>query len=399
MRSPAQVPHGSAHHPRQRRLTHRSTVALAAVSLATSALLLGCRPQDPSPDAAPTPRDTVAIGVALDPARPGMESIRAGVALAIETLNADRGDSPLLVLRRAPEEMSSAVAIAAELQRDPTVVGVVGHPESGTSLEALPIYEDVIHDGRHALAIVSPTATSPRLSGRSPWFFRVCPTDITASEAVARYVVDTLGLHTASIIYRNDAYGRDWSGSFAEAFERAGGAILQRDPYVKGLTEWDAYAGLVRQLGSQVLLFPGSVEDATLAIRALRQAGAGDVAFVGGDALSGLEEEGAEFAGARYTAFFDAERPAGPAASEFVAAFQRAHGRLPDQQAALAYDAAMLIGQAVREVGPDRARVRDALDAVGRDRPALDGATGRVAFDDNHDVVDRSVVVATVATR
>jgi len=403
MRSPAHVRYGSAH--RGRRLLPalrpgpRSTIALLVAGMAASVALAACyRPATP-PDAARVPTDTAAIAVALDPMRPGMESIYLGVALAIETLNADRGDAPLLVMRRAPEEMSSAVAIATELQRDPMVVGVVGHPESGASLEALPVYEDLVHDGLHALAVVSPTATSPRLSGRSPWFFRVCPTDITASETVARYVVDTLGLRRASVIYRNDSYGRDWSDSFTNAFEQAGGTVLHRDPYVRGVTEWEAYAGLVRQLGAEVLLFPGSAEDAVLAIRALRDAGAGEVAFVGGDAISALEEEGSEFAGARYTAFFDPERPASAAAARFIAAFQRAHGRLPDQRAALAYDAAMLIGQAVHEAGPDRARVRDALAAVGRTRSPLDGATGQVAFDENNDVVDRTVVVAAVTGR
>lgn len=398
MRPPAHAPPGQQGH-RHASTDPRHAIRWLAGTLAVATLLAACGGGSATADAGPTPSDTVAIGVALDPARPGMASIYQGVELAIATLNAERGDAPVLVMRRAPEEMSSAVAIAAELQRDPAVIAVVGHPESGTSLEALPVYEDVIHEGRHAVAVVSPTATSPQLSGRSPWFFRVCPTDATASEAVARYVVDSLGLHRASVIYRNDSYGRDWTRSFATAFTQAGGTVLQQDPYIQDVTEWEAYAALLHQLGSEVLLFPGSVEDAVPAIRALRAAGAGDVAFVGGDAVSGLEEEGIEFAGARYTAFFDARQPSGPAASSFIAAFRRAHGQLPDQRAALAYDAAMLIGLAVREAGPDRARVRDALAEVGRSRPAFDGAAGRIAFDENRDVVDKPVVVTTVAAR
>lgn len=397
--APAPAPTPAGHVVVGRTLHHGRLAASTTVALTLVLAACGRGQGGDMSDAGRAPRDTVAIGVALDPERPGMESIYQGVALAVAELNADRGSSPVIVMRRTPDGVSSAVAVAAGLQRDPGVMAVVGHPESGTSLEALPVYEDVEHGGRHAVAIVSPTATSPQLTGRSPWFFRVCPTDLAASQAVARYVRDSLGLRRASVIYRNDSYGRDWTSSFAAAFEQSGGTLLQRDPYVKDATEWEAYAAYIRQLGSEVLLFPGSVEDAVLAIRALRAAGAGNVAFVGGDATSGLEEEGAEFAGARYTTFFDPRRPATSTATSFIAAFQRAHGHLPDQRAALAYDAAMLIGLAIREVGPDRARIRAALAAVGRDRPAFEGAAGRIAFDARNDVVDKPVVVSTVAAR
>lgn len=338
----------------------------------------------------------IAIGVALNPTRPGMESIYQGVELAVTQLNALGG--PTFGMRRADPAVTSAVQIAAELTADPSVVGVVGHPESGTSLEALPVYEDAANGGQRAVAMVSPTATTPALSGRSPWFFRVCPTDLAASQAVARYVVDSLGGGRAAIIYRNDSYGRDWTKSFVAAYQAMGGTVVQRDPYLTAVVEWPAYAAYVRHAAADVVLFPGSVEDAELAIRALRAEGV-TIPFIGGDAVSGLEEKAREFAGARYTAFFDARHVRSETARTFVRAFTARFGHAPDQRAALAYDAAMLIGQAVRETGADRGRVRDWLEQVGRDRPAVDGAAGRIAFDPSHDVVSKEVIVATVGAR
>jgi branched-chain amino acid transport system substrate-binding protein len=283
------------------------------------------------------------------------------------------------------------------LRDDPAVVGVVGHPESGTTQEALPIYEDVQDGGRRAVAVVTPTATSPALSGRSPWLFRICPTDEAASVAVARFVVDSLHAQHAAIVYRNDSYGRDWTRSFAAAYRAAGGTVVQRDPYVSGATEWAAYAAYMAQAHADVLLFPGSVEDAEQAIRALRAIGS-EIPLIGGDAASGLEEHAAEFAGARYTAFFDARQARTPEARAFVAAFQQRFGHVPDQRAALAYDAAMLIGRAALDAGTDRRRVRDALAAVDSTR-AMEGAAGRIAFDANQDAIGKSVVVATVGAR
>ena len=365
--------------------------------VATVAALAACAGGDARPATAGGGADSVAIGVALNPQRPGMESIYQGVELAVAELNARRGSRPPLTMRRTPAEMTSAVQVAATLRNDPSVVGVVGHPESGTTQEALPIYEDAEDGGRRAVAVVTPTATSPALSGASPWLFRICPTDEAASVAVARFVVDSLHAQHAAIVYRNDSYGRDWTRSFAAAYRAAGGTVVQRDPYLAGATEWAAYAAYMTQAHADVLLFPGSVEDAELAIRALRATGR-EIPLIGGDAASGLEEHAAEFAGARYTAFFDARLAHTPEARAFVAAFQQRFGRTPDQRAALAYDAAMLIGRAALDVGTDRRRVRDALAAVDSTR-AVEGAAGRIAFDDNQDAMGKSVVVATVGAR
>ncbi len=365
------------------------TAALLAGSLAA---LSACAAPGSGGSASPAAGDSLAIGIA-DDARDGAESAYRGAALAVEHLNA--ADGVRLTLRRPPAEVREAVAIAAALRDDPSVVGVVGHPESGTTLEAIPVYEDAERGGERALVAVSPTATSPALSGRSPWFFRVCPSDVEASRAVARFVGDSLRARRAAVIYFNDSYGRDWTKAFASTFQAAGGTLVLRAPYLPDVVEWDAYAGQLRRLGADVLLFPGDAVDAGNAIQALRMAGV-DIPFIGGDPVSALEERGSEFAGARYTAFFDPRQAGTAAARAFVDAYRARWGAVPDQRAALAYDAATLIGQAVREVGGDRRRVRDYLAGVGSRHPVFQGVTGPVSFDSRHDPVNKPVVIATV---
>ena len=53
-------------------------------------------------------RDAIAIGVALDPLRPGMQSIYDGLELAIERLNAEQGTGKRFALRRAAPNVRSA---------------------------------------------------------------------------------------------------------------------------------------------------------------------------------------------------------------------------------------------------------------------------------------------------
>ncbi|MEO7454613.1 MAG: ABC transporter substrate-binding protein [Gemmatimonadaceae bacterium] len=339
----------------------------------------------------------IGIGVALDPKRAGMQTIYNGVQLAVEQLNAQRnGGPPFQVIKGSPD-ISDPIRIADTLRSNPSVVGVVGHPESGTTLDAIGEYADTKNGGRDAVVAISPTGTSPALSGASRWLFRVCPSDVQTSRVLARYALDSLKAARASVIYRNDAYGKDWSKSFGEAYREGRGVIVERDPYVAGVTPWDAYAAYIKQLKPDVILFPGSTEDAVLALRALRAVGV-TIPLLGGDATSGLEANAAEFPNARYAAFFLARSATTTEAKAFITAYRAAfHGEEPDQRAALAYDAAMLIGRAALKVGPDRAKIRDYLESIGNGEPAYAGVAGPISFDKNHDAVNKPVVVAQVA--
>jgi branched-chain amino acid transport system substrate-binding protein len=326
-----------------------------------------------------------------------MRTIYNGVELAIEQLNRERGTRmPRFVMRKTPEKISGAVQIATLLRDDPTVVGVVGHPESGSTIDASAIYSDLENEGRNAVVAISPTATSPALSGLSRWVFRVCPTDVAASKAAARFALDSLRTRRASIIYRNDAYGKDWTRAFTTVYVSGGGTVVQRDPYLTGITEWEAYARYTAQLAPDIILFPGSAEDAELAIRAFRAAGV-RAPILGGDAIAPLEMKPDEFAGVRYTSFFQATAATSPEGRRFVTAYQEKYGEAPDQRAALAYDAAMIIGRGAIANGADRQKVREYVDRIGApDNAAYKGATGSIAFDDKNDVVRKPVVITTV---
>jgi branched-chain amino acid transport system substrate-binding protein len=337
---------------------------------------------------------TVHIGIAADLKRANMQTVFRGVELAIEQLNAESSGRRFEIVK-PPAAATGAVEIAASLRDDPRVVAAVGPADSRSSRESAPIFADEDGGGTRALAGVSPTSTSVSLSGISRWMFRVCPSDGASSRAAARFVLDSLGFRRATIMYRNDSYGRGWSSAFAQAYSAGGGTVLERNPHIADMTEWRAYAGVVKLTRPDVVLFPGSPADLAGFVRSMRAVGA-DTPVLGGDALSELEAQATEFAGVRYVAFFQASRAQSAEARAFVTAFTKKYGVPPEQRSALAYDATMLIARAVLAVGPNRARVRDYLATVGSSRPAMTGVTGRIAFDEQHDVVDKPVVIATV---
>jgi branched-chain amino acid transport system substrate-binding protein len=367
---------------------HRLALGALALALGCASLASCSRPASAGGE--------IGIGVALDPRRAGMQSIYNGVELAVTQLNGQRGNNPALRMIKGAPDVSDPIRIADTLRSNPSVVGVVGHPESGTTLDAIGEYADTKNFGKNAVVAISPTGTSPALSGASKWLFRVCPSDVQTSRTAARYVLDSLHAGRASVIYRNDSYGKDWAKSFGEAYREGRGVVVERDPYVAGVTPWDAYASYVKQLRPDVVLFPGSSEDALLALRAMAAVGISPP-LVGGDATSGLEANAAEFPNARYAAFFLARRATTPEAKAFITAYRQAYREDPDQRAALAYDAAMLIGRAALEVGPDRAKIRDYIESInGTTRPAMAGVAGPIAFDANHDAINKPVVIVQV---
>ena len=392
-RIPQPCPHLPSHDPRLR--AHRARILLLFLCMVG---LGSCGGQVVEGTVARS--GDWAIGVALNPRRPGMQTIYNGVELAIEQLNRERrGKGSPFVMRRTPDNVASAIQIATILRNDPSVVGVVGHPESGSTLEAAPVYEDRENGGENAVVAISPTATSPALTGLSHWLFRVCPTDIAASAAAARFALDSLHSERAAIIYRNDAYGRDWTRAFVATYTSGGGKVVQRDPYLPEITEWDAFAAYTARLAPEVILFPGSAEDAELLIHALRRAGV-DAPILGGDAIAPLATNPAEFAGVRYTAFFEPAAVTSNAGRAFVQGYRIKFGMLPDQRAALAYDAAMILGRAALAERGDRKRIRDHVAAIGAaGRRVYDGATGRIAFDARHDVVGKPVVMTRIGAK
>ena len=337
--------------------------------------------------------DSLYIGVAAT--RSSAEYFR-GVQIALDRLNAERPAGALpLALRMPPDSQSSQIAVAASFRDDPSVVGVVGHTGSAQTLEAAPIYGDVEDGGRRALVAVTPTATNPAVTRSGDWVFRVCPTDDDAARALARYAADSLRARRVAVVYRNDFFGRGYTRVIAPELSRRGVSIVERDPYLAGVTEYEAYARRIAKRGVDAVVFAGSGPDAADMIRSLRRAGVAP-AVLGSDAVADIRDSGSpgEFRDVRFTAFFDAGVAQTPEQQAFIREYTRRFGGLPDHQSALSYDAAMLIGRAAHVVGGDRRRIRDRIAEVGRGAPPHAGVTGEIRFDEYGDATSKTVVVA-----
>lgn len=354
--------------------------------------LVGCARADRGKAAG----DSVVIGVASihSTGKPYFQ----GVQLAVEKLNQMRpaGSAPF-AMRLPPVEQPTQVAVAERFRDAPEVIGVVGHTGSAQTIEAAPIYADAEHGGRNALVAVTPTATNPAVTRLDDWIFRVCPTDVDGAKALARFILDSVGAKKPAIIYRNDLFGRGFTRALGRELVTAGSGLVERDPYLADVTEYDAYTSRMVKHGVDAMVVAGGGPDAAPMIRSLHAAG-GRFAILGSDDFGALREvpdPTGEFAPVRFIMFFDRDHASGEAAT-FVEAYHRKFGAYPNHQAALSYDAAMIIGKAVIAVGADRHKVRDWIAEVGRGQPAYEGVTGEIRFDAFGDPVNKRVVIGRV---
>jgi len=117
---------------------------------------------------------------------------------------------------------------------------------------------------------------------------------------------------------------------------------------------------------------------------------------LGGDALGGIEGAGALAEGARLSMAYLLDRP-GARNERFVDAYARAYsGARPDHRGAGAYDIVQLLATVLTDVGTERRAIRDRVAQTGTSRPAFEGVTGTIAFDDRGDVPAKPVVIGVV---
>jgi branched-chain amino acid transport system substrate-binding protein len=340
------------------------------------------------------PSGSIAVGLAGPFSQPRGASMLRGAQLAVNQINAQGGIERRKVELRIADDSGNedtAVRVAEQLYADPAVVAVVGHLSSGPSLAAARVYGA----GATPVAMISPSASSPDLSGMSPYVFRVCPSDLQHGPELARFAWETLGARRAGIIYINNDYGRGVRGTFAAEFVRLGGTVLEADPYIPATSSLEPYLSRMRRGGADVLLLAAERPGAELALRETRSLGL-KWPVLGGDALTGIEADGALAEGVRLSsAYLPDRRDEGNVA--FVADYARAFpGQRPDHRGAGTYDIVRLLARAIAHAGADRRAVRDYLADVGRGQAPFDGVTGAIAFDGNGDAAGTAVVIGVV---
>lgn len=315
--------------------------------------------------------------------------------LAVKEINARGGIRGRQLTIRVLDDSARpevAIRIARQLVDDPAVVAVIGHLTSSTSLAAGRVYGEA----RRPVVMLSPSASSPDLSGVNAYVFRVCPSDLSHGQQLARYARQTLGARRIGVIYLDDDYGRGLRLSFAAEFRRLGGEIVEEDPVLSTTPSLEPYLARLRANGGvDAVMLATERSGAEVALRDMARMGV-RWPVLGGDALAGIEGTGALGEGVRLSTAYLLDRP-GVRNERFVEAYARAYsGERPDHRGAGAYDIVQLLAAVFTDAGTDRRAIRNRIAQIGTGVPAFEGATGTIAFDARGDVPAKSVVIGVV---
>lgn len=363
----------------------------AASALSTFALLLA---------ACGGSREPIYIGVAGPLSAANGESMKAAAEMAAAEINGTGGigGRPIrLVFKDDSADARRAIRVAAELRDDPRVVAVIGHVGSAASLAAAPVYNAMDGKGDPVVQI-SPASSSPALREAGEWTFRVTPTDLEFSPALAQWASQRLGRRRAAVVYANDDYGQGVRTTFERAFRAGGGTIVAADPYLPAVfsrgDELDPYLSRAIRRGADALVIGGQAEAGAKIVAAARRLGyTGPI--LGSDGLTGLKDAGPVAEGVFVSSAFLPDRPA-EAAQRFVTSYRRLTRKLPDHRGAMTYDVMYLLRDAIREAGEDREAIRDYVASVGNGRDGFPGVSGLIQFDEKGDVKGKEVSVGVV---
>lgn len=300
--------------------------------------------------------------------------------VAAEVLPVDSVRNPIRIVGdwdSGGTESTVEIARARRLVALPHVMGVVGHTGSRSSLITAPIYMEA------GVPMMIPEATSSRLWDIGEWIFPLAPTDSVEAAFLGRTALERLHASRIALYFDNTAFGTGIRAQLGRWLDRRGMHFVDEVPYVIGAdlaTLVDA--SLQRSHPDLAILVGRRIEVSQLAAHIFERAPsvrllAADGAY---DQVAALIASAGPAADSLYLTTFWVPDTTVPVQREFIRRYRLATGREPAAFEAMRYDAVMVLAQAIREVGPDRAAIRDWLHSLGDSRPAFEGVTGEVVF-------------------
>lgn len=311
------------------------------------------------------------------------EEIRDGFQLAIDQAGGKLGGVPVELLvdddGRKPEK---AKQIADRFIKRDKVKILTGIVFSNVAIAVVPkvVRQDVIY--------VSPNAGPSLLAGKGchPNYFNVAYQNDNLDEVVGKYVTEA-GFKNVYLLAPNYPAGKDHLAGFKRYYQ----GNIAGEVYTKlGQSDYAAEIAALRAAKPDAVFFflPGGM--GINFIKQYAQAGLNQTIPVFGPAFSFDERllQAVKDAalgvknGSQWTHDLD-----NPANRQFVAAFRKAYGRTPTLYASQGYDAARLLGSALKAVGGDVTQIDALRQAIRKaDFPTV---RGKFAFAPNqHPVQD-----------
>ncbi len=299
-----------------------------------------------------------------------------------------------VILEDNESKAESAVKANTKLITQDDVLIIIG-PQS--SKQAIPA-GDVANN--YETPMISPWSTNPDTTGNRPYVFRGCFLDPFQGPVLANFITEEFGFKKAAVLYD---VASDYPKGLAEFFKIAWekthgeGSVVAYESFTTKDADFSSQLTKIIRSGAEVLFTPQYYNEVALIVQQAKDLGwKGPI--VGSDSWGSAET--VELCGeACYGQFFSthyAAAGAKGATKEFIDRYKEKYGYVPDDVAALTWDALRLAQAAIEGSGKitgkikeDRKAVRDALAKIKN----FEGITGNMTFTEEGDPIKCAVIV------
>lgn len=321
------------------------------------------------------------------------ESTQNAARLAEEEINAqgglDVGGKKMkvqFIIEDDENKPESTASVFQKLITQDQVVAIIGSQSSSASNAGAPIANDA------KVPMISPWATNPNVTKDKPFVFRAAFIDPFQGYVMAKFAYENLGARKAAVLYDvAQDYNKGLAEVFRDEFTKTGGQITAFETYTTGDKDFSAQLTKIKATDPDVLFLPNYYSEVPLQVQQARRLGI-DAVIIGGDAWDSpdlLELGGADLEGSYFSNHYSSSSDA-PKVREFVEKYEAKYGTAPDAAAALTYDAAYILFQAIQQAGSlDREKIRDAIAAT----KGFEGITGTISYEGSGDPVKPAVVL------
>jgi len=310
---------------------------------------------------------------------------RRGVEMAVAEVNKAggiNGRQVELIVEDEKDSPAAAVNAVQKLINVDKVVAIVGPMTSGDMMAAGKIADDA------KVVAISPTATTPKLSGYGASLCRGCSRIDKQAEVLTDYVAKTWKPKTVAIFFSNEPYGKGCAELFTKFFEKHGIKVVATESFMRGSRDFKAQLTTIKAAKPDFLFIPGYTPETAPAAAQARQLGMNQkILGVYGDMdpiyiqLAGKAAEG-HVIGGEYDEGYNT--PKNQAFKKnYEALVKKNKDPFNIMFAALHYDSASVILEGMKKNGPTSEGILKFLKEV----KDFDGVTGKLSFDQNNDVV------------
>lgn len=317
-----------------------------------------------------------------------------GINLAFKEANAAGGvlgKQLTLVMADNKSEPSEAANAATKLITQDKVVALLGPVSSSNVLATLQIATD------NKVPVLTATATNPKVTSENgkvkPFAFRACFIDPFQGKVMSDFAVKTVKAKTAAIFVDNSSdYSKGLADVFEAAFVASGGKVVSKEAFLQKDQDFKATLTKIKAANPDVLFIPAYYEEVGKIIKQARELGI-TVPFLGTDGWDDPKLVDIAGAAALNNGYFSNHYSAqdkDPNIVKFVEAYKKEYGQEPSALAALGYDSAIMLIDAIKRAGSaEPGKIRDALEQTKN----LQVSTGILTLDADHNPVKSAVVI------